>query len=149
MKKISAVIAAILCLSSYPAFSADSLPAPAAYLAIVELGGRNAVPPPGTPVKPYLEVVCEIAPITVEARNKIGEIWNKFAPKFDYKNWEYAVPDASHDKITIYYNGHTLTFILVQGLKERIAADAELNKKAAAFNDIMKECKGWKPHAIP
>lgn len=146
MKKLSAIIVAILCLSLYPAFAADSLPT--AYLAVIRMGG-NAVPPPNTPVEPMIKTICEIIPETIEGRNKIGEIWNKFAPKFDYKDWSYSHFDVPFYKAIIYYNGHILTFLSDSPELEERVADPELNKKKAAFNDLIQECKGWKPHAIP
>lgn len=146
MRKISAIIAAILCLSSYPAFAADSLPSPTAYLAIVRFGGH---PIPNAPVEPNPKTICEIIPETIEGRNKIGEIWNKFMPVFKHQNWEYVHPDSAFYKITIYYNGHTRTFLLSDGISPTEAERKIIGTAVEAFNGIMNECKGWKPPAIP
>ncbi len=137
MKKLS-IITTIICLLAFPSLAAN---VPTAYLAVVRIGGY---PTPNTPAEDMFKTVCEIVPDSAGARARIGEIWNKFAPRFDYKDWEYGVPDAAFYKILIYYEGHFLKLNSVTPELKVDIKDAEFNKKKDAFNELIRECKAWK-----
>lgn len=122
------------------------LPKGTAYVTVVPSGISGAVP-------------CGI-----HDKKKTEEIWNEFAPKFDYKNWQYVVPDAPFYTIFIIYDNKSLTLISSAPVFENTpnvtvksyglssssdkedtsSKEVEFRDKQAAFDSIMKACKDWK-----
>ena len=167
--KISTLLALVSFAIPNVALCADS---PTGYsLQIVKYKGFSppappnfGVPtPPNEPAKPNFEVVCEVSDAS-----KIQSIWKEFAVKFDYKDWQYAIPDARFYSITLIYQGKAInlvdaapffegnpnsavksTGIVSGGDKEDMSPkEVEFRAKNSAFKDIMKACDDWqKAHA--
>lgn len=164
--KISRLLAFVLFAIPNVALCADL---PAGYsLRIVKNNGFVMPAPSNEPVnepaKPTFEVVCEVSDA-----GKIQSIWEEFAAKFDYKDWQYAIPDAPDYRITLIYQGKVInlvdaapffegnpnsavksTGIVSGGDKEDMSPkEVGFRAKNSAFKGIMKACDDWQKANTP
>ena len=97
----------------------------------------------------------------IHDKKQVAELWNRYAGIFDYKDWQYAIPDAPVYTIELHYNQQHITLInaapAFEGQKNTkiksfgLTADdgsgedpapveVAFRKKLAAFSAIMKKC---------
>ena len=128
---------------------------PLPYLYTTKLGGMPLPKPDSRGYIKYPEKICEISAIQTRETDRqktidrIKEIWDKYAPKFKYKNWQYVAPDAVSYNIEIYYGGNKIYLVVNDDFQngKQIARVGEkqedLDSKLATVSEIIAECKDW------